>query len=330
MEIKSLESGTALLRSGYKTLEKEHFRQLEVAYEIGFKMTQIETRVAKMKGASSDVNPQTEYKVSRLERAYEEKRERCRLVKAQVLKVEDDMRQLTIAFGTASTELERLEDILKQRQLECEGGAKMLEQNTLANQERLVDESIMRMRVHQMGESVRRQHDKVFSLEKHRADLEEAMNERLLEIRMQGDLLRLRRKHLTEQLAQLRADIGERGQKITALIARYGNAIDMLGKNDDGSLVSATQIRIETAQEKQLLLRDGNELNEKVIGAERDIKAIENTLLLLNYSNETYKRTLEPVNEDSKLKENIILITIRVLTSILLPRQGNVGSEVFE
>lgn len=300
MQVKSIESAIALIRSSSGQLDKELMRQTEIVYNVDFKMTVLESRVAKMKGSTSTANPQIEIKVLRLEAILEEKRERCRIVKAQVLKVEDDMRQLTIAFGTAATEMERVENKLNQRQLECEVGAKMLENLTLANQERLVDESVLRLRVHQMEESLRRQRDKVFNLERHRADLEMAMNGRVAEIRMQSDLLRMRRKHLTEELAQLRADIGERGQKISALMARYELAIDLLGRNDDGTVVSATQIRIETAQEKQLLLRDGNELNEKVINAERDIKAIENTLLLLNYSNETYKKTLEPVNEDSK------------------------------
>lgn len=267
-------------------------------------MTEYESRVARMKGSSSDVNPETEYKVTQLEIAYVQRKKECATVKAQVLKVEDDMRRLTLAFGPSVAELDKLDGKLKQRLLECEGGAKSLEQRILASQERLVDESILRMRVHQMTQSLQCQKDKMYNLERHKADLELAMSERIVEINMQTDLLRLQRKHLNEELSQLRADMAERGLKIQALMARYDNAIELLGKNEDGSVISATQIKIETAQEKQILLRDGNELNEKVINAEKDIKAIENTLLLLNYSNETYKKTLEPVNEDSKLLIN--------------------------
>lgn len=263
-------------------------------------MTEYESRVARMKGSSSDANPETEVKVAHLERAYVQRKKEYATVKAQVLKVEDDMRRLTLAFGPSVVELEKLDGKLKQRLLECEGGAKSLEQRTLASQERLVDESILRMRVHQMTQSLQCQKDKMYNLERHKADLELTMNERIIEINMQTDLLRLQRKHINEELSQLRADMAERSLKIQALMARYDNAIELLGKNEDGSVISATQIKIETAQEKQILLRDGNELNEKVINAEKDIKAIENTLLLLNYSNETYKKTLEPVNEDSK------------------------------
>lgn len=253
-----------------------------------------------MKGSGSDVNPETEVKLYAKEALYEERKQSCDIVKSQMLQIEDDMRKLTLAYSLGAAASEKLESKLKERQLACEGGAKELCQTTFLNQERLVDESVLKMRVHQLDEMFRKQKDKVFSLQKHMADLELAMNERIVDIKMQKELLRMQRKHCMEQLTQLRADIGERNLKIQALISRYDNSIVMLGKNEDGSIVTATQIKIETAQEKQILLRDGNELNEKVICAEKDIKAIENTLVLLNYSNETYKKTLEPVHDDSK------------------------------
>ena len=252
-----------------------------------------------MKGNDTNVNPETDLKLAELEKECAEKKHKIQSMKSQINKVEEDMRQITIAISIAAADIERIGDTLKEKQLNCEGGEKLLQQTIKANQERLVEESILKMRVHQMDTMVQKQENKVFNLKKHKADLELAMNERLTEIKMEKDVLCIKRKHLLEEIAQLKADIGERNMKIYALMARYGNALELLGKNEDGSIITATQIKIETAQEKQVLLRDGNELNEKVINAEKDIKAIENTLVLLNYSNETYKRTFEPINEDS-------------------------------
>lgn len=253
-----------------------------------------------MLGNDSCVNKEVVDKLRALESAYEEKKLKQEAVRKEVLKIEDDMRQLTNTIAGSAGELEALQSRLQDKKLECEGGVKELATTTLHNQEQLVDLSVLKMRVHQMDMLLGQQKDKVYNLQRHQANLELAMDERMVEIKTRKELLRQRRKHLEEELALLKADIGERTQKIQAIQARYENAIAILGRNDDGSFVTATQIKIETAQEKQILLRKGNDLNERVIKAEKDIEAIENTLELLNYSNKTYKKSLEPVSEDSK------------------------------
>lgn len=252
-----------------------------------------------MKGASNEVNPETEEKLITVTQEYEEKKLKYQIVKTQLTSVEDDMRRLTLSFNLATAEYEKLNNKLEEKQLQCEGGKKLLQQKIVNHQERMVDESLLKMRVYHMDMMVQKQKDKVYNLKKHKADLALAVNERIVSINVQTKLLMTKRKHLLEELIQLRADIGDRNLKIQSLMARYRNTVDLLGKNEDGTIISATQIKIETAQEKQVLLQAGNELNEKVMNAEKDIKAIENTLVLLNYSNDTYKKTLEPINDNS-------------------------------
>lgn len=243
-----------------------------------------------------------------LELSYEEKKVKRETVRREVLKIEDDMRQLTNTIATTAVELESLQSRLQDKKTEYEGGVKDLASTTLQNQERLVDLSVMKMRVQQMENLLGQQKDKVFNLQRHQANLELAMDERMVEIKLRKELLWQQRKHLDDELTQLRADIGERTLKINAIQARYENAIAILGRNEDGTFVTAMQIKIETAQEKQILLRKGNDLNDRVIKAERDIEAIENTLVLLNYSNNTYRKSLDPVKEDSALSECLFCI----------------------
>lgn len=265
-----------------------------------YKTTVYETRLAKMLGGEATADKETLVALQALEKSYEEKKIKRETVRKEVLKIEDDMRQLTNTIGATTVELENLQSRLQDNKLEYEGGVKELATTTLHNQEKLVDLSVLKMRVYQMDTLLNKQKDKVFNLQRHQVNLELAMGERMVEIKSRKELLWQKRKHLEDELAQLRADIGERAQKIHAIQARYENAIAILGRNEDGSFVTATQIKIESAQEKQILLRKGNDLNERVIKAEKDIEAIENTLVLLNYSNNTYRQSLEPVKEDSK------------------------------
>lgn len=127
----------------------------------------------------------------------------------------------------------------------------------------------------------------------------------------------------------MKADIGDRLLKIDQLKKRYELSMDLLGKNDDGTTVTAVQIKIEMAQEKYLLLNEGNELNEKILKAEKEQQLLQNTLQLMNFSNDEYRKIFETITESSpevkrmnelqnnyfattsklkKLKEDLVLI----------------------
>lgn len=178
----------------------------------------------------------------------------------------------------------------------CEKQQKALQQQ---NQEKLVEQNMLKIRIAQMEKQIVKQTDKAYSLEKHKMELEAAMNDRLIDVKAQMNILAMKRKCLIEERSQMRADIADRLLKIEQLKKRYACAMDLLGKNDDGTTVTAVQIKIEMAQEKYLLLNQGNELNEKIVKAENETKCMENTLKLMNISNDEYKKIFETVKEDS-------------------------------
>lgn len=73
-----------------------------------------------------------------------------------------------------------------------------------------------------------------------------------------------------------------------------------LGKDEDGRPLSITFIKIQSAQEKYMLQQEGDELDAKVKKAEREIVAMENTLKVVNVTNDVYKTNLSSVDEESK------------------------------
>lgn len=254
-----------------------------------------------MEGASTTAtDPEVERKLIELEKLYMERESKLATMKSESEKLDNDMRRLTVVYGDAISELQKLEDKIQAKQMECEGGEKALKSLTLHHHERLVEHSVVKMRVRQMEDMVQKQMNKVCDLAKHKAELDMAMNERICELQMQKDLMLMNRKQLMVELSQLKADLGDRKIKIDANIARYEHAVELLGRNEDGTLISAVQIKVKNAQEKQMLMQEGNTLNEKVVKAERDINMIENTLILVNHSNEKYKRTMDNVSDNSK------------------------------
>lgn len=162
-----------------------------------------------------------------------------------------------------------------------------------------MEQNLLKIRIAQMEKEIAKQTDKAYSLEKHKVELEAAMTDRLINVNSQMNVLKMKRKCLIEERAQMKADLGERLLKIEQLKKRYELSMDLLGKNDDGTTVTAVQIKIEMAQEKYLLLNKGNKMNEKILKAEDELRRLENTVKLMNFSNDQYKKIFDSVNVSS-------------------------------
>lgn len=164
-------------------------------------------------------------------------------------------------------------------------------------QEKQVEENVLQLRVHQLEKVVKKEDKNIYNSQKFRLDLETAMKERQIEIDANKDVLMVRKRNLDEENGRLRKDIMGRKTKMEQLQKKYYLTMMSFGKDDDGQPITISYYKIKNAQEKYMLQMEGDELDHKINQAENEIVAMENTLKVVNVTNDTYKQNLAAVDE---------------------------------
>jgi chromosome segregation ATPase len=241
------------------------------------------------------------------------------LLKDQVNKIRDDMRRLTTAIVADQSQLGLLKDKLQSQNLSFEGGQKQLQALKNSIQENQVEENILRLRVDQLNKAMKKEEKSIYTMQKFKLTLEQATQERIIEIETNKDILLAKRRNLNEDRGRLKCDIVERRIRLEQFKKKYDIILTSLGKDEDGQPLSVTYFKIKNAQEKFLLQQEGDELDTKIKKAEKEILAMENTLKVVNLTNAAFKQSLGAVEDEGKemhemkMLENQMLLVNDVL-----------------
>lgn len=222
------------------------------------------------------------------------------LLQVQVNKLEDEKRKLTSEFSSDEEYLKNLQNKLQDQLMIYENGTKHMKSARLQTQEKQVEENVLKLRVHQLEQVVKKEEKNIYNSQKFRLDLETAMKERQIEIGVNRDVLLVRKRNLDEENGRLKRDIVGRQTKMEQLQKKYYLTMMSLGKDEDGRPITISYYKIKNAQEKYMLQKEGDELDQKVSQAEQEIVAMENTLKVINMTNETYKRNLMFLDESGE------------------------------
>lgn len=298
----SLQSTLLAVTRSQRQVEIEIKRQTEIHYDMSFKYLQCERKLADLRGKNAD--PETEARnaqiLTDLEQYLSKLQRRLASTEAQNKKLNYSMNALVGVYDSDAKDLEVVKFKIKEAQVYCEGTIKRLRMNRYENSEFVVELSLLKMRCCDIQSVIDNCEKGTYSLNQHRLAFQRIIKDRFVELRSQQDILLLKRKHLNEELSTLRADLGERKKHINALRARFELTSALLGVNEDGTIITATQLKVENAQERQLLADEGDALNKKVLKAEKEVIGLENTLRQFDKSNDNYRKNLRTYEDNSK------------------------------
>lgn len=305
-DVLSIENCLKRMRGIYKKNDQELRRQTLNLYTIDFTILQTKQRIDRVQGITFDADDECLDRLMELEKQYLDKKRSFQSLLSDTALIEEDLKRLNNYFNQDQLDLEKLQNVLKEKILLCESGEKKIQSDKLLNQERLVEENFLKLKVRQLEKMLKGHQEKIVNMDRFKSDVEKAVSQRLRELKTQIQVLTEKRKHLNEFRQKLKQELSEQSVKLEVLKKRFNLVTDLLTRDDQGEVLTGSQMKIKAAQEKQILLDTGNKLNAKVLQAEKDIKAMENTLRVVNYSNDNYRRnTLFNGQDNSNLLKEL-------------------------
>lgn len=122
------------------------------------------------------------------------------------------------------------------------------------------------------------------------------------------DGLRTELKLLREDLHRITLELKERMMKVEKLQAKYETISSKhRGTEEDGDQRSQAYYVIKAAQEREELQRQGDNLDAKIRRAEKEVQALETTLLQLVSANGNFTQTFKKVDSKSSVEERAAL-----------------------
>ncbi|XP_048397518.1 coiled-coil domain-containing protein 39 isoform X1 [Stegostoma tigrinum] len=292
-------------KSQIDKLDHESIKQQEVIYSQDFQIQQLERRLAKLEGnTSANENELLGEKAAELSKSLEEKKSTVNLLNVQLKKLQNDTQHLRRQLDKCREEKMDLTSKIEDIHLNIDTGEKELKKNKLAEQDLMIEDNLLKLEVERLRDMLHDKADDVLSLEKRKIQLETAMKERTEEIKIHMDVLQVQIKHIEQEQQGISAELHERLSKIDKMKKRYELLMVTMKPAEGEEERSQAYYVIKAAQEKEELQSQGDELDAKISKGEKELRALENTLQLLNNQNATYQKSFNKITETSDEFEN--------------------------
>ncbi|XP_067109622.1 coiled-coil domain-containing protein 39 [Osmerus mordax] len=282
-------------------LDQDSLKQQKIIYNQDFQIKLLERKMSRLKGdVNTDEKQALEHKTSQLAETLEEKRRTAGLLTTQLKKLQDDIRCVKKETEKTGSENRNMTTKIEELNLFNDTTDKELKKLRLKKQDTMVEDNIMKLEIKRLRDLLYNKADGVLSLEKRRLQLRTAMKEREEEIRVHREMLCKQVKITDQERQGLSAEVHERLSKVDKMRTRYEIMTITMATPEGEEEKSQAYYVIKAAQEKEELQREGDDLDANIRKMEKEIRALENTLHVVNNHNSTFRKSFNKVTESSE------------------------------
>nr|XP_022918752.1 coiled-coil domain-containing protein 39-like isoform X2 [Onthophagus taurus] len=288
---------------------KTVYLQTEMSYRLAYYKYQLKLKISDLEGTSEKKEDKEvmDEKIEEFEKRLGFHREKRIFLKNQVLKVEEEMRRLTMHKIEDAKKLDRLKSKLQDEKMLFEGGVKQTAIMKMKIQKMHVDMNMLRLKLSQLEKALTKEVDNIYDLQRFKLFLETTLKEREIEINTHCQILEASKKNLEETRSRLKADINSKKLRVTQFQQKHHIALAVLGSCEDGEPLSMEEYRTKEEEQRVLLKDEHEDLKRKIEITEKELQAMENTLHVVNKTNDVFLRTLMPKHEEIDRNESDIM-----------------------
>lgn len=306
-EIQGSQTRAKNLAMKIQEFDRETQKQMELLYNSNFQIQQMERKIARIEGERTEeekVELQTQ--IDQLSKILDGKLEMDKKLAQQLHRLDLDLRQTKRKKESLFKISQDLNVKLNEIHLDQDSLDKSTIKARSQKENLLVQLNMLRLQVEKLSDQVAIKSDELISLENRRQQLQLSMEERLLEI--DGHLAALRTQLKTEEEARHASaiELQERKKRAETLQSKYEV---MMGKYKvEGEEVTQTYHVIKFAKEREEINRRGDELEEEVKTAIKELRGLEKAMEKLNKQNQQFRVTFSNVSEnDNDLERKRVL-----------------------
>ena len=208
--------------------------------------------------------------------------------------INEDLRAIDTKLKTITNEKDKLTSIIEELELENMKCGQDLQKIVKTKEEVLVEHDLMKLDIKKIYDRLLNEANEVFRKENRLAQLELSIKEREREINVHKDLLIAERKSAEEERHNCAMELTQKLIRAKNLKLKYESLINKTSKNEDGGEEKYSQAYyvIKTAQEKEELQRQGDEMAGKIAKCKKDLSSLKKTLEALQTRNDKLKKAL--------------------------------------
>lgn len=294
-EISGSKAAIQNLRTKLKLLDQQTLRQQELVYNGEFQIQQMERKVSRASGErSAEETKVLQSQIQVLQMELDRVRAEENMLQAQCKKLDEEKRAQDRVRKALVKQKEEIAAKITECELANESCASTLKGTLKHKEELLVQHDLQSLELKRLKEILNMRADEVFSLENRDFQLKKSMEERKKEIGMHRELQRAANKAVDEERHKVSVELAERENRVRKLQAKFETLCKMSGYGSEdvnGEERSQAYFVIKAAQKRDELQREGDDLDDKIRVAEREVRALKKTLQHLEDQNSDYRKS---------------------------------------